>query len=90
MINGDRRGLNWGSGGGWNDGTANGWPDWLEVQFNGPQTIDEIDVFIGAGQLPGAQRADAEHDVHAVRVAGLRGAVLDGQRLAAGAGRDRD
>ncbi len=44
-INGDRKGQGWGSNGGWNDGTANGWPDWLEVQFNGTQTIDEIDVF---------------------------------------------
>ena len=25
-INGDRRGLNWGAGGGWNDGTANTMP----------------------------------------------------------------
>ncbi|HET9665307.1 MAG TPA: Ig-like domain-containing protein, partial [Desertimonas sp.] len=45
VINGDRKGLNWGSNGGWNDGTANTWPDWLEVEFNGSQTIDEIDVF---------------------------------------------
>jgi hypothetical protein len=44
-INGDRRGLSWGAGGGWNDGTANAFPDWLEVQFNGAQTIDEINVF---------------------------------------------
>ncbi len=45
MINGDRRGLNWGAGGGWQDGTAGVWPDWLEVQFNGPQLIEQIDVF---------------------------------------------
>ena len=44
-INGDRKGLNWGAGGGWCDGTANAWPDWLEVDFNGQKTIDEIDVF---------------------------------------------
>jgi len=44
-INGDRRGLNWGNGGGWNDGTPNAGPDWLEVAFNGPKTIDEINVF---------------------------------------------
>jgi hypothetical protein len=44
-INGDRRGLNWGSGGGWNDGTQNAGPDWLEVTFNGPKTIDEVNVF---------------------------------------------
>jgi subtilisin family serine protease len=43
--NGDRRGLSWGAGGGWNDATASAWPDWLEVTFNGTKTIDEVDVF---------------------------------------------
>jgi hypothetical protein len=43
--NGDRRGINWGSGGGWNDGTANAYPDWLEIDFNGSKTIDEVSVF---------------------------------------------
>jgi subtilisin family serine protease len=46
VNNGDRKGVGWGSGGGWNDGTSNVWPDWLEVRFNGPQTIEEIDVFM--------------------------------------------
>jgi hypothetical protein len=45
VINGDRKGVSWGAGGGWADGTANGWPDWLEVRFNGSQQIEEIDVF---------------------------------------------
>jgi hypothetical protein len=44
-INGDRKGLSWGNGGGWNDGTAGTWPDWLEVTFNGTKTITEVDVF---------------------------------------------
>ena len=44
-INGDRKGLNWGSGGGWNDGTANTYPDWIEVTFSGAKTIDEVGVF---------------------------------------------
>jgi len=44
-IDGDRNGLNWGYGGGWNDGTPNLFSDWLEVAFAAPQTIDEIDVF---------------------------------------------
>jgi len=44
-INGDRKGLSWGNGGGWNDGTPNAAPDWLEVDFNGSKTIDEVDVF---------------------------------------------
>lgn len=44
-INGDRKGLNWGAGGAWNDGTSSTWPDWLEVDFASTQTIDEVDVF---------------------------------------------
>src|SRR5262249_11871973 len=44
-INGDRRGVNWGNGGGWTDGTPAAYPDWLEVDFAGNQTINEIDVF---------------------------------------------
>jgi len=45
VNDGDRKGLNWGSGGGWNDGTRNKFPDWVRVQFDGVQSIDEIDVF---------------------------------------------
>ena len=45
VINGDRKGANWGSGGGWNDDTANTYPDWVQVSFNGSKTINEIDVF---------------------------------------------
>lgn len=45
-INGDRRGLNWNNGGGWNDAApANTFPDWLQIDFNGNKTIDEISVF---------------------------------------------
>jgi len=44
-INGDRKGLNWGADGYWNDGTGGSFPDWLEVDFNGSKTIGEIDVF---------------------------------------------
>ena len=44
-INGDRKGLNWGAGGYWNDATANTLPDWLEVDFSGSKAITEIDVF---------------------------------------------
>src|SRR6185436_4065049 len=44
-INGDRKGLGWAAGGGWNDSTENSYPDWLEVDFNGTKSIQEIDVF---------------------------------------------
>jgi hypothetical protein len=45
IINGDRKGLNWGSGGGWNDNTAGVYPDFLQIDFSGTKTIDEVDVF---------------------------------------------
>jgi hypothetical protein len=43
-INGDRKGLSWGAGGGWNDATFNTYQDWLQVDFNGSKVIHEIDV----------------------------------------------
>jgi len=43
---GERKGLNWGSGGGWNDvAPGNTFSDTLQIDFNGSKTIDEIDVF---------------------------------------------
>jgi bacillolysin len=44
-IDGEHRGLNWGSGGGWADGTRDEYPDWLQVDFNGAKTINEIRVY---------------------------------------------
>jgi hypothetical protein len=45
VNNGDRKGLNWGAGGGWNDGTLNSYPDWVQIDFGVSQTINEIDLF---------------------------------------------
>src|SRR6185295_10991801 len=45
VNNGDRNGVNWGGGGGWNDATASTWPDWLEIDFATLQSINEVDVF---------------------------------------------
>jgi RHS repeat-associated protein len=44
-INGDRTGRVNSVTAWWNDGTQNAGPDWLQVDFNGSKTIDEIDVF---------------------------------------------
>jgi len=44
VINGDRKGIDWGSGGGWNDADADVYNDWLIVTFNGVRTINEIDI----------------------------------------------
>ena len=41
----DRRGAAWGAGGGWNDATANKFPDWVEIDFNGSKTIDRVIVY---------------------------------------------
>jgi hypothetical protein len=35
----------WAITGGWKDATANSYPDWLQIDFNGSKTINEIDVF---------------------------------------------
>lgn len=43
-INGNNRGP-WGNGEGWNDATENVVPDWIQVDFAGSKTIDEISVF---------------------------------------------
>jgi hypothetical protein len=44
-IDGDRKGLNWENGGGWNDNTRGAWPDSLTVNFNGGKLINEIRVY---------------------------------------------
>jgi extracellular elastinolytic metalloproteinase len=45
-TDGDRTGVNWGMGGGWNDGTRDIYPDSLEVAFSGgSKTINEIRVY---------------------------------------------
>jgi RHS repeat-associated protein len=43
-INGNNRGP-WGNGEGWNDATPDTVPDWIQVDFAGSKTIDEINVF---------------------------------------------
>ena len=35
----------WGNTGAWRDGTVNAFPDWLQVDFNSPKTIGEIDIY---------------------------------------------
>lgn len=45
LIDGDRKGVNLTSGGGWRDDTPSVFPDWVEIEFNNVMTLDEIDVF---------------------------------------------
>jgi uncharacterized delta-60 repeat protein len=45
INNGDRAGRNFGSGGVWKDATQAVFPDWVEIDFNGTQTIDRVIVY---------------------------------------------
>src|SRR5712691_3091359 len=45
VNNGDRKGTNWGNGGGWADSSYGTFPDWVQIDFSGSKTIDEVDVF---------------------------------------------
>jgi hypothetical protein len=45
VINGDRNGLSWENGGGWNDATPDAFPDWVQVDFAAAQKIAEVDIF---------------------------------------------
>jgi RHS repeat-associated protein len=48
INDGVRGGPNWNNGGvgsGWNDATNDSYPDWVQVDFVGPRSINEIDVF---------------------------------------------
>jgi hypothetical protein len=45
VNNNERAGINWGNGGGWADGTANSFPDWVQITFNGTKTIDHVVVY---------------------------------------------
>ena len=44
-IDGDLIGKNWENFGGWNDNTSDFYPDWLEITFDSPKKMNEIDVF---------------------------------------------
>jgi glucose/arabinose dehydrogenase len=44
-IDGDTTGNRWGNGGGWNDASANSFPDRLQVTFSGPKTIDRVVLY---------------------------------------------
>jgi hypothetical protein len=45
INNGDRAGINLGAGGVWRDATPGTFPDWVEIDFSGAQTIDHVIVY---------------------------------------------
>jgi hypothetical protein len=68
VNDGDRTGANWGNGGGWNDATANGFPDWIQINFNGSKTIDRVIVYTlpdnyGVSVEPGDTQAFSQYGI---------------------------
>ena len=45
LIDNRRSGAGWGNGGGWNDGTIDAFPDWIEIAFAGVKTIDHVVLY---------------------------------------------
>ena len=45
VNNGERAGLNWGNGGAWKDDTADVFPDWVQINFDGPKRIAHVVVY---------------------------------------------
>jgi hypothetical protein len=45
VIDGDRTGAGYGNGGVWADGTPYAFPDWVQVNFAAPRTIDHVVVY---------------------------------------------
>lgn len=45
INDGDRAGLNIGAGGVWRDATPSVFPDWVQIDFPAPQTIDRVVVY---------------------------------------------
>ena len=45
VIDGQRSGANWGSGGGWNSSTYGSFPEWLQVNFSGSKSVTQVSVY---------------------------------------------
>ena len=45
IVDGERAGSKWSQGGGWADGTAGQFPDWVEVDFNGTKNLSRVSVY---------------------------------------------
>ena len=66
-IDGNHIGNGWGTGVGWNDGTAGVFPDNIVINLGVIQSLSEIDVYIFTGQLYESCGADRLDDVHGLR-----------------------
>jgi hypothetical protein len=52
INDGDRIGAAWGGGGGWNDGSENTFPDWVEIEFKTVTPIDHVVLYTLQDEIP--------------------------------------
>lgn len=66
---GDRKGTNWETGGGWNDATRDAYPDWLEITFDDVKTLSEIRVYTLQNDFHNPQEPtpDTPADIYGVK-----------------------
>ena len=81
VNNDERAGLNWGHGGGWNDATANTYPDWVQITFNGAKTIDHVVVYTLQDNYASPVEPTDTHDLLPVRRHRLHRPGLERRRL---------
>ena len=77
---GETTGAHWGDGGGWNDATANAFPDWLQVTFNGQKTINRVVVYsvqdnFNSPSLPTDTMTFTQYGITAFRVRAWTGSA---------------
>ena len=77
VNNGERKGAVWGSGGGWNDATANAYPDDVQIDFNGSKTIDRVVVYTLQDNYSSPVEPTDVQTFSAVRGDGIHGGRLE-------------
>jgi hypothetical protein len=52
----------------WRDATSATWPDWLQIDFNGSKTIDEIDIYTvqDSAELPTEPTESSTFSLHGI------------------------
>lgn len=63
-IDGNADSSDWEQGTGWNDNISSEFPDWLEVSFPVPLTVDSVDMFtLDSEQFPASEYGLRDYDV---------------------------
>ena len=82
--------MNWSTGGIWHDATANAFPDWLQINFNGIYSIGEIDVFSVQDNYAAPVDPTPAMTFTQYGLSDFQVQYLDGQRMGRCAGWQRD